>query len=156
MVEITDLEHRQARKGLEGSNPSLSANLYNAIITSMKLYKKVIIFLVVTFAIIIGITYFLSSTHITPAPVATTTASGTPMMQYSLTDIAKHKDATSCWTAVRGGVYDLTTFIPNHPGGKKILAVCGIDGTSAFTNRHGGQMKPEQELVGLQIGILKK
>lgn len=86
----------------------------------------------------------------TPKPTTTTKAPGT----YTLADIAKHATAASCWTAISGNVYDLTPFIPNHPGGDQILAVCGIDGTQAFLNQHGGQGRPQSELASLKIGTL--
>ncbi len=66
-----------------------------------------------------------------------------------------HKDATSCWTAVRNNVYDLTSFITEHPGGaKNILKLCGKDGTEAFEQKHGGRPKQEEELAGHEIGVL--
>lgn len=93
----------------------------------------------------------------TPAPTpsvqetATTTAS-----TYTLNDVAQHKDASSCWTVVRGTVYDLTPAIKQHPGGEQaILFMCGKDATSGFTQQHGGQPRPENELTSLKIGTLK-
>lgn len=74
---------------------------------------------------------------------------------YTLAEIAKHPSASSCYTAVRGTVYDLTNFIAQHPGGaENILEICGKDGTSAFTRKHAGQPEPEQELAGHEIGKL--
>jgi cytochrome b involved in lipid metabolism len=74
---------------------------------------------------------------------------------YSLEEVAKHVDASSCWTVVKDGIYDLTSFIDEHPGGAdKILAICGKDGTEAFTEQHGGSLKQENKLAGLQIGKL--
>ena len=74
---------------------------------------------------------------------------------YTLADIAKHPNASSCYTAVRGIVYDLTNFIVQHPGGaNNILKICGKDGTSAFVNQHAGRPSPEQELAGHKIGTL--
>ncbi len=74
---------------------------------------------------------------------------------YTLAEIATHKDATSCWTAVRGQVYDLTSWIIQHPGGaENILSVCGKDGTAAFTAQHNGQREPESELKSFHIGTL--
>ncbi|MBP7967446.1 cytochrome b5 domain-containing protein [Candidatus Woesebacteria bacterium] len=95
----------------------------------------------------------------TPTPVKTTiTASPTttnqPVTAYSLAQIAQHADAKSCYTAVRGTVYDLTSFITQHPGGaSNILKICGKDGTSAFVNQHAGRPTPEQELAGHEIGV---
>lgn len=76
---------------------------------------------------------------------------------YTLAEIAKHSNASSCYTAVRGTVYDLTNFITKHPGGaSNILKICGKDGTSAFTRKHAGRPEPEQELAGHEIGKLAK
>lgn len=88
----------------------------------------------------------------TPTPVAPVTASTT----YALSDIASHKDASNCWTVVRGKVYDVTSWIKQHPGGERaILFMCGKDATSAFEPKHGGQERPESELASFQIGTLK-
>jgi cytochrome b involved in lipid metabolism len=75
----------------------------------------------------------------------------------TLADIAKHNSASSCYTTVSGGVYDLTSFINQHRGGSQaILSLCGIDGTAKFMAQHGGQGRPEQELASLRIGTLAK
>lgn len=74
---------------------------------------------------------------------------------YTLAEVAVHADASSCWTAVGGKVYDLTSFIAKHPGGaENILRICGIDGTAAFEKQHGGDSKPENTLDGFYIGEL--
>lgn len=52
---------------------------------------------------------------------------------WTLPDIARHASSEDCWTAVSGGVYDLTAFIPQHPGGRAILPACGTDGTALFS-----------------------
>ncbi len=95
----------------------------------------------------------------TPTSAKTTvtappTTTSQPVTAYSLAQIAQHADAKSCYTAVRGTVYDLTSFITQHPGGaSNILKICGKDGTSAFTNQHAGRPTPEQELAGHEIGV---
>lgn len=74
---------------------------------------------------------------------------------YTLQDVAQHSDASSCWSAIGNTVYDLTSFIARHPGGeKRILKLCGTDGTSAFEGQHGGDTKPEQTLARHAIGTL--
>ncbi len=87
----------------------------------------------------------------TPSPTPTTPSpSG-----YTLAQVAQHADATSCWSAISGKVYNLTSFISEHPGGeKRILKICGKDGSSAFEGQHGGDRKPEQMLAGMYIGTL--
>ena len=62
-----------------------------------------------------------------------------------------------CWTAVNDGVYNLTPFVNQHPGGvANIARICGVDGTSAFTDQHGGERRPANELASLKIGALIK
>lgn len=86
---------------------------------------------------------------------ATTSNAGTREAVFTSADVAKHADATSCYTSIRGSVYDLTAWIGKHPGGEQaILSICGKDGTSAFEGQHGGQPRPEHELDGFRIGAL--
>lgn len=74
---------------------------------------------------------------------------------YTLATVAEHATAESCWSAVNGNVYDLTKWIPLHPGGEaKIKMICGKDGSAAFTGQHGGQEKPETTLATYKIGVL--
>ena len=49
--------------------------------------------------------------------------------------VAQHKTKDDCWTIVGGKVYDITQYVPQHPGGDEILRACGVDGTSLFTQR---------------------
>jgi hypothetical protein len=73
----------------------------------------------------------------------------------TMTDVAKHSTAADCWSVISGNVYDLTAWIPLHPGGSAVVtSLCGIDGTDAYTSRHQGQREPEQVLARLQVGVL--
>src|SRR3989344_9036706 len=57
--------------------------------------------------------------------------------EYTIVQVATHKDASSCWTVIDSNVYDLTKWIPQHPGGEKaILGLCGKDGSAAFHGQH--------------------
>jgi cytochrome b involved in lipid metabolism len=74
---------------------------------------------------------------------------------YSLSDISSHKDDTSCWSTINGGVYDLTAWVPKHPGGERgILSLCGIDGSKKFNGQHGGKSLQAGILLGYKIGTL--
>lgn len=76
---------------------------------------------------------------------------------FTLADLSSHSSKDSCYSAVNGNVYDLTNWIDAHPGGEKaILSICGKDGSGAFSKKHGGQMKPEQELAKMKIGIISQ
>lgn len=75
---------------------------------------------------------------------------------YTMAQIKTHNSRTSCWTAVYGGVYDVSAWISQHPGGSgAILGMCGVDGTSAFDAQHGGQSRANAELGSFKIGVLK-
>ncbi len=88
---------------------------------------------------------------------STTTTTGTTANSYTLAQISTHKDATSCWSTINGGVYDLTTWIGGHPGGvQAILSICGKDGSAAFNGQHGGQKMQENKLATFKIGVLIK
>ncbi len=90
----------------------------------------------------------------TPSKAAATTM---PILQegFPLADVATHNSATSCWSAIDGNVYDLTSWVNSHPGGKAaILMICGKDGSPMFESQHGGQNKPANILAKFKIGTL--
>lgn len=138
--------------------------------------KSTIIFLVLVFGLIITIVFSLkytddkstvvSAPEITEntKPVEENTSTQnenveTPVVvkAFTLQEVATHKDATSCWTIIRDGVYDLTSWIEQHPGGaENILKICGKDGTLAFEGQHGGREKQESKLETFLIGNYKK
>jgi cytochrome b involved in lipid metabolism len=75
---------------------------------------------------------------------------------YTMEEVAKNNTPASCWTTIDGIVYDLTAWINQHPGGDKtILKICGIDGTVAFSRKHGSNMKAQEILKEFKIGVLK-
>lgn len=53
-------------------------------------------------------------------------------------EVALHNSERSCWLVLRGQVYDVTAFIPVHPGGRAILQGCGRDATRLFETRPMG------------------
>ena len=40
---------------------------------------------------------------------------------YTEEDLAAHKSPTSCWISRGGKVYDVTTFLADHPGGEELI-----------------------------------
>lgn len=90
------------------------------------------------------------------APKPTPTPKPTPKPgTYTMTEVKKHNSASSCWSVINGGVYNLTSWIGQHPGGEDaILGLCGTDGSAAFNDQHGTQRRPTNELAGFKIGTL--
>lgn len=74
---------------------------------------------------------------------------------YSLAEVSAHAVASDCWTIVDSKVYNLTSFIPSHPGGDAILPACGSDGTELFNSvKQHERENANETLVLYQIGIL--
>ena len=38
-------------------------------------------------------------------------------LMYTLKDVAAHASPRDCWIIIKGTVYDVTEFLPQHPGG---------------------------------------
>lgn len=56
---------------------------------------------------------------------------------FSAEEVAKHNTAESCWVVLHGAVYDVTEFLPSHPGGSRIiLQLAGRDATAEFDPIH--------------------
>lgn len=54
---------------------------------------------------------------------------------YTTAQVATHNTSSDCWVIVNGNVYNLTSFISQHPGGASaIISECGKNGTTAFNN----------------------
>eukprot|EP01083_Nonionella_stella_P032811 89795_1 len=56
--------------------------------------------------------------------------------QYTMNQIKKHNKRDDCWMVLNGHVFDLTEYIPFHPGGDEILKAKGRDGTILFYQTH--------------------
>jgi hypothetical protein len=90
----------------------------------------------------------------TPKPSATEKAAAVPT-GYTMEKVKANNSATSCWSVIRGKVYDLTNWIGSHPGGSgAIRGLCGTDGSAEFAAKHQGQSNPESRLTSYLLGPL--
>ncbi len=92
-----------------------------------------------------------------PTPTGATTSAGTPTSvpgaSYTLAQVQQHAGAASCWAVVNGGVYDLTAWVGQHPGGaSRILALCGRDASADFAAQHSADRDPQETLPRFRIG----
>ncbi|KAF2216334.1 hypothetical protein CERZMDRAFT_33432 [Cercospora zeae-maydis SCOH1-5] len=56
---------------------------------------------------------------------------------FTFDEVQQHKTNDSCWVILYGNVYDVTSFLPDHPGGSKIiLQLAGSDATEEYDPIH--------------------
>lgn len=72
---------------------------------------------------------------------------------FKMKEVYKHNRPSDAWLVINGKVYDVTSWIPQHPGGKVILKGIGKDATTLF-NRIGHSQHAHQILNKYYIGNL--
>ena len=70
-------------------------------------------------------------------------------------DVAAHSSPYDCWVAYQGKVYDITAYVPNHPG-YRLMQYCGSTTAfeQAFLAQHGTSKVNMLEQVGVFKGNL--
>lgn len=55
----------------------------------------------------------------------------------SLSEVARHRTADDCWMAIDGQVYDLSSYLPDHPSAPEvIIAWCGREASHAYHTKN--------------------
>lgn len=77
-------------------------------------------------------------------------------LAFTPSEVAQHASAGDCWQIISGKVYDVTSYVNDHPGGPSILQGCGTDSTAMFNGvgKHAG--KAASMLAQYYKGDLKK
>ena len=83
----------------------------------------------------------------------TPTAAEGALRAISKDEVAKHNSEKDCWVILNGKVYDVTTFLPDHPGGKKaIVLYAGKDASEEFNMLHAANVLtkylPKEACIG--------
>jgi len=92
----------------------------------------------------------LSHTPTSPPPTARSMASKT----VTLEELSQHKTSTSVWMAIDSKVYDVTSFLDDHPGGEEVLRdKAGDDATEAY-NDVGHSDQAHEMLKKYLVGTL--
>jgi cytochrome b involved in lipid metabolism len=78
-----------------------------------------------------------------------------PKKEFSYTDLSKHATKGDLYLAIHDQVFDVTTFIDEHPGGEEVLLdVAGQDATEPFEDV-GHSDEAREMLYALLVGVLK-
>ncbi|TGG92034.1 FMN-binding protein [Natronospirillum operosum] len=81
------------------------------------------------------------------------------LREISLAELAEHDSTDSCWKAIDGRVYDITSYIPNHPTPEHVIADwCGQESTEAWEaigNGRGHSATAAAMLARYRIGVLE-
>lgn len=87
-----------------------------------------------------------------PAPIPQPAQTGQGITSAT---VATHNTANNCWTIVYNKVYNITSYIPVHPGGPAtITPICGVDGTSLFAGIHLTSANANNVLASYYLGNL--
>lgn len=79
----------------------------------------------------------------------------TPMKTFTMDEVKKHNSTDDLWIVYNGQVYDVSTYLDEHPGGEEVIVDCaGEDATEAF-NDIGHSDDAHDILKGLLIGKLE-
>lgn len=78
-----------------------------------------------------------------------------------LDEFLKHNSKEDCWIAINNKIYDVTDFIPNHPGGESpLITHAGYDATKIYEKLHPKgtieKFLPEENFKGFLIGDAPK
>jgi 4-hydroxysphinganine ceramide fatty acyl 2-hydroxylase len=76
---------------------------------------------------------------------------------FTTEDVEQHKGRASCWVTRDGKVYDVTEFLPDHPGGDDLILNYGgkdVDAVMRDAQEHDHSESAFDMLDGYAIGRL--
>jgi len=84
-----------------------------------------------------------------------TTEATKTLKTYTYEEVAEHKTHDDLWVVYNGRVYNISSYIDEHPGGEEVvLDVAGTDATEAF-NDIGHSDEAHEILEGLLLGSVE-
>lgn len=99
--------------------------------------------------------FWTSSRWLPPAEESTPVAADDII---SPEELAKHASQENCWMAIRGSVYDLTAYLPEHPSRPDLIQPwCGKEATVAYNTKTKGRQHStyaDELLAKYRIGTL--
>ncbi|KAK2786686.1 hypothetical protein FQN52_007694 [Onygenales sp. PD_12] len=79
-----------------------------------------------------------------------------PSKEFTFKEVAEHSSKKDLYVSIHDKIYDVSSFVDEHPGGEEVLLdVGGQDATEAFEDV-GHSDEAREILDGLLIGSLKR
>ena len=78
---------------------------------------------------------------------------GKKNIKFTMDEVSKHNKKNDAWLVINNKVYDVTNWIPHHPGGIVIMKGIGKDATNLF-NKIGHDLYAKNKLKEFEIGVL--
>eukprot|EP00347_Sterkiella_histriomuscorum_P001825 403370534 len=75
---------------------------------------------------------------------------------YTLEEVAQHNSELDAWSVIDGKIFNLTPFIPMHPGGEKIVKSFGLDVSELWHTVHKDINLDDTVVALLFEGYLKQ
>lgn len=124
---------------------------------------KIRIITVVALAILAASGYFAfgsnnsKSSNISTYIPASPKSSDVRTKTYALSDVSSHISESDCWTIIGSKVYNISSYVNQHPGGyEEILKSCGKVGTDLFNSQRKHMSSNTQRVLdALIIGDIK-
>lgn len=124
--------------------------------------KKLLLFCVPLVIIVAVVFLFMNNTSKTtepegaskstsPEPTIVQSSPTSTKKTFSLDDVKKHASKDDCWLIVDAKVYEVTEYIPSHPGGAAIVKGCGMDATTLFRERPNTDLGAHPEQAQAQL-----
>ena len=74
--------------------------------------------------------------------------------EFTMDEVSKHNKKSDAWIVIHGNVYNITKWIPDHPGGMIIMTGVGKDASRLF-DQVGHDSYAKNKLKSFKIGVLK-
>lgn len=102
-------------------------------------------------------TVTLAASLIAGAGLLAAPAQAAPSRTISKAEVARHSTASDCWVYIGRSVYNMTAYLPRHPGGAdEISPYCGGNARAAFADEHAGDANAQRGMAAWKIGRLKR
>lgn len=74
--------------------------------------------------------------------------------EITIEELSKHRKKTDCWISYNNKVYNISSYISRHPGGKIIMQAAGAD-AKALIEKYHPWVSVLSVIRNMEIGTLK-